>query len=138
MPKPDIFDILLILSMGVMVGLIIDTAMGILIDECMYGTSKFTRFVTLTYFKCCAFLFRKKIIMLRNREGKVSLTLASKVNDELFGYCYYRHSIHPIALYQDGTVQHLTLNISYMLNWLPFDLEERTFMVLQGAKNFSY
>jgi hypothetical protein len=139
MPTHTITDtILLGLLMGVMIGLVIDTAIQILVDNSLYGKTKFDRFITLTYFKCCAFLFRKKLVILRNWQGKVSLTLASKIDNHLVGYCYYRSRIHPITLYEDGTVQHLTIGISYMMNWLPYNLEERTFMILQGALGFEY
>lgn len=142
MPQPAPFDIIVTNFMiGVIIGLLIDSAISITILVCHRRQDKLSKLINLTYFKICAWMFRKKLVMINNHDYSF-LTLAessSNRDDILFGYYDFKFEVMPLMFLPDGSVCYLPGRIhNHSLDWLPYDLEERTFMVLQGARNFTY
>lgn len=138
----SIADILIIeLWIGVCLGLIIDTAIQILLDFCLYRTDKVSKTITLIYFKIAAIVLRKKVVIIKDH-ARVVLTLAypsPSGNRDLVGYYNFRYKAFPLILSSDGNVQHLTFDSQTKgMNWLPYDVKERTWMILQGARGFDY
>ena len=68
----------------------------------------------------------------------ISTAKQLKDSDELLSYVYFDTEIGPLILHPDGVVSTIADNPSFIYNWLPLDVEHRTWMILQGAKGFDY
>ena len=68
----------------------------------------------------------------------ISVAKEIKNSDELISHVYFDTEVGPITLYPDGTVSEIGGRHSFIYNWLPLDVERRTWMILQGARGFDY
>lgn len=95
--------------------------------------------LTLLYWKALAIRKRGKLVVLIDYENNVYLSIArpcTNGDNVLKSYVYFINKISPIELHENGAVTR-EFDRYYIHNWLPFDTEERTFMVLQtDARNF--
>lgn len=79
-------------------------------------------------------------VVLIDYKDRIYITMADerKDTDTLSSYVYYFTQVGPILLRPDGTVSDVEQDHCYIYNWLPIDIEKRTWMILQGARGFEY
>ena len=96
------------------------------------------RWITMTWLRFMAWKLNGKIVILKSFDDDVYLSIAYKEFDTLYYSAYVYTTTHTgmLHLHEDGTVTRPEGVLSYIKNWLPLDLEERTFMIFQGAEIF--
>lgn len=99
---------------------------------------EFCKFINFQYLKASAKLKSGEVIALLDYKDRLTYSVAvpMHIDDIKLSYINWQMQIAPIWLYEDGTVSRPHGEISHIQNWLPVDLEKRTFMILQGARGF--
>lgn len=79
-------------------------------------------------------------VVLIDFKDRRYITVAKEDNDSdiLSSYIYYFTQVGPLNLHPDGTVSSKEYDTSYIYNWLPVDVEKRTWMILQGSRGFEF
>lgn len=135
MPQPGLADLIICgLSIGVIVAMIVDFTFKIVLDKCSSSQSPIAKKVVLMVYTVIAKIYKGKIVVLIDTQNSTRLSVAHKIGKVLVSYAYYTHRMYPLILEEDGTVTSLYYN--GVKNWLPHDVEERTWMILQGARGF--
>jgi hypothetical protein len=90
-------------------------------------------------------LWRSKVtgmipVVLLSFDNHLYISVAKEIknSNELISHVYFDTEVGPISLYPDGTALEIDGEYSFIYNWLPLDVERRTWMILQGAKGFDY
>lgn len=90
-------------------------------------------------------LWRSKVtgaipVVLLSFDDSLYISVAKEIknSDELLSHVYFDTEVGPISLYPDGTALEIDGRYSFIYNWLPIDVERRTWMILQGARGFEF
>lgn len=118
----------------------------ILCDYCSnYSLDKsifriYSKWVLIKILKIYCKVHNSKPVVLIDFNNFLYISVASKIDgsDDLSSYSHFFTKVGPILLHPDGTVSSREYSHSYIYNWLPIDINERTFMILQGARGFDY
>ena len=114
---------------------------------CDIRTNRLSRWFLIWYHRTYALFTGGHVVVLKDYKDTVRITIAYEtdhirgtVDGEVvyFAYIYYMSQIGNIMLLDNGIVLNANQGESYITHWLPLNLEKRTWMVLQGAKNFDY
>ena len=98
------------------------------------------RKIVIWYYKLYTIGRNRKIVCLLDYNNKRYITVAHSIadSDQLESWVHYRYKIGPIRLNSDGTVSRPDGSEYFIYNWLPINVEERTWMILQGARGFDH
>lgn len=79
-------------------------------------------------------------VVLIDYKDNLYITIANNVDDSdvLSSFVYYFTQVGPLCLHPDGTVTSPEYKHCYIYNWLPIDVEKRTWMLLQGSRGFDF
>lgn len=135
MPQPGLADLIIGgLSIGMVLAMIVDLTFKMILDKCSSSQRPIAKKVVFLVYTAIAKIHKGKVVILIDTQNSTRLSVAHKIGKFLVSYAYYTHRMYPIILEEDGTV--ISLYYNGIQNWLPHDIEERTWMILQGARGF--
>lgn len=135
MPQPGLADLIIGgLSIGMVLAMIVDFTFKMILDKCSSSQRPIAKKVLLLVYTAIAKIHKGKVVILIDTQNSTRLSVAHTIDKVLVSYAYYTHRMYPLILEEDGTV--ISLYYKGIKNWLPHDIEERTWMILQGARGF--
>lgn len=99
-----------------------------------------SKWILINILKIYCKLQNSKPVVLIDFRNRLYITVATPIEEStnLSSYSHFFSKVGPILLHPDGTVSTREYNLSYIYNWLPVDRNERTFMILLGARGFDF
>ena len=97
--------------------------------------------LVLYYFNFEAWRTGGQAVAVKRNDDRVFFTVAKQYPEgTMLCDLYYRAGIRPLFLMTDGSVIDARgmFDFKETWNWLPVNLEERTWMILQGARGFDF